>query len=1206
MADVLPMPGPAQMRLEALFCEDAPPLGAPPDWEERRRALDVSASWIAEAPAGSGKTGLLIQRLLKLLAEGGVDRPEQVLAITFTKAATEEIRERAMRELEGAAAGTAVRGAFALETRAIAEDVLRRDAEMGWRLLDSPRRLNVRTIDSVCAEIARALPVTSGGSAGMASVEEPGALYREAGRRTLMQLGGEDPVLDAALRLLLLHRDGSLDECERLLAEMLAAREQWGELVPLGREELTEEWMEGTLRPRLDRALELAVCRGLTELSKSLPMGFVDRLTEAASAMGERMGYKGAPSPLEMCRMLRSAPEETAEHLEHWRALIHLLIAPSTESWRKRFSPNVIGFTASKEDKEQLAALIEEVQHRADVLEALCRARALPPARYPDDQWIVAKALFHVLSRALVELQIVFAERGECDFAESALLARTALRRERGVEGFESALGMELRHLLVDEMQDTSTSQYELIELLTAGWSSEGKTLFLVGDPRQSIYLFRQARVERFVATMETGLMGDLQLGRLRLRANFRSQAGLVRSFNRDFGRIFPKRHGVGEIASVPEAQAVREEATGRAGGGLAWHAAMASGTADEEARESKRRTVRRNAREVRAIAEQWRARPLPRGRTEPWRVAVLVRARRELREIVLALGAGGGRDAVPFRAVKVEPLSERREVLDLHALTRALLHPADRMAWWAVLRAPWCGLGLEDLHMLAGQDDRALFERTVMELVKERAEHLRPEGKERLERVWPVLEAAVERRSRLRLPELVERTWRSLGGDAVLGATELANGLRYLELLDEMDGAGSFELAELEDKMKGLFAAAATDTAAVELMTIHGAKGLEWDVVMVPELERKAPPARGRLLEWEELPGDDEGASRLVLAPIAGKGQDSTALNTWLRSIRASREAAERKRLFYVACTRAREELHLFGTANLMKDGSAKAESGSLLEAAWAAAEESFPAERPVIADRGVEQSMREPSADVEGLSLAAGAEETEADGPALLERMRAAFDPLERFKQTYRRTEPVAVATRPAFVRPEGSFESRSFGNAVHTFLELASERLAGGVDVAAVAAEVLTWGERARAVLRGDGLAPAVAERQAGRVVGALSRTLEEPLGQWLLGARYDARNEYALTLRAEQGGRVRFDRVFRAGALPGSTDNAEYLWIVDYKSTSHGEVGVEAFLAGERARYAGQMERYARASGAEKVRLGLWYPLLGRLVWWIAPA
>ncbi len=1191
MAELIEMPAPGvtARRPEAI------PAGAPPDWRERERAMDIGASWIVEAPAGSGKTGLLIQRYLKLLAEGGVERPEQVLAITFTKAATDEIRNRVMAEMEGAAAGTVVTDRFDRTTRGLAEAVLRVDGQRGWGLLESPRRLNLRTIDSVCAEIVRALPVTSGGGAGLTPVEDAGSMYREASRRTLLQMGGKDAALNEALRAMLLHRDGSLADCERLIAEMLKARDQWRDLVPGSGEELSEDWMEGTVRKRLDRALEMEVCRGLTKLTRAIPPEMLDEITLLAAEMGEAPGLGEVPSPVAICARLRTTPGEALEHMEHWQALIHLLVKNDGE-WRAGFRSDWLRFSWDQRHTPPIRGLIASLQDHAGVLAAIQHFNKLPPARYPDDQWTAAKAILRVLSRALTELQMVFREREACDFAEPALRARAALRQERGMESYESTLGMELRHLLVDEMQDTSASQYELIELLTREWDGTGKTVFLVGDPKQSIYLFRQARVERFVATMETERMGDLRLRRLRLTANFRTQAGLVRALDEDFAQVFGAGGDQGEAAPIVSAQAVRAATGGVEGeGGLAWHTAVADTGAG--AGRSKRRLARRNAKAVRSVAERWRARPLPEGRSAPWRMAVLVRSRRELREIVAALKGDESLSAIPFRAVKVEPLKEQREVLDLVALTRALKHPGDRVAWMAVLRAPWCGLELADLHVLSGADRREFAERTVVGLVEARAAEMGDDGQERLGRVWPVLEAAMERRARVRLPELVERTWRSMGGDAALPDAELANALRYLELLDEIDReTGGIEIATLTRRLEGLYAAAKDDALALDLMTIHGAKGLEWDVVMVPEMERRAPPTRGRLLDWEEMAGEAEDAAQVMLAPIKGKGDETASLNRWVRGMHSAREAAERRRLFYVASTRAREELHLFGTANQLKGGAVKAESGSLLDAAWPAAEVRF---------RGVAE--KDVPSEVDGVfDLAAAADET-GDGsemrPAMLERIPSGFDAAARFRRAVESAPGDMAMERPRWVRPAGSFAARSFGNAVHTFLEMAARRLADGTTEEAIAAAAGGWKSRATAVLRGDGLAPAVAERMAGRVILALTNTLREPVGRWLLGARAEARNEYAQTSWGEEWTRVRMDRMFRGGEAPEAA-GTDYLWIVDYKTGSHGTDGIDAFLERERQRYAGQMEAYARASGEAGVRLGLWFPMVGRLRWWVA--
>jgi ATP-dependent helicase/nuclease subunit A len=1181
--------------------------GRPPDWAEREKALDITQSWIVEAPAGSGKTGLLIQRYLKLLGDESVEQPEQVLAITFTVKATGEIRERVVAQLAKASRNEPLQNDsdFERETRDLAEAVLRRDQMLEWGLLERPRRLKVRTIDSVCAEIAGSLPVLSGGGGGRSPVLDASGLHREAARRTLMQLGGTNPALSAALRLVLLHRDGNLAECERLLAGMLALRDQWGEFVPLTGRDLDDAYLDETVLPRLERALEQAICAGLTRLSQTLPDDLLRELSHLAGELGHAGGYKDSASPIAICAGLHSAPEESAEHLAHWRALIHLL-TKGDGGWRSGFRSDWLKFDLDKKDAARLKDLVVELRDRGDILEAIQTVNCLPPAKYPQEQWVVAKALFRVLSHALAELQLVFAERGECDFAELGLLAKTALRREDGVHDLEAALGMKLQHLLVDEMQDTSTSQYELIQLLTQSWDGHSQTVFLVGDPKQSIYLFRQARVERFVQTMLTEQLGDLPVRCLRLTANFRSQRGLVDAFNDDFSLLFPRAVSAANIGEVEyvSADAIRGSSTSGAND-VVWHGDILP-AADVVAR---RHQSKADAQAIRAIIEQWHARPLPEGRTDPWKIAVLVRSRNHLTDIIATLKKDNGAGAIPFRAVDIEPLGERREVLDLFALTRALLHPADRVAWLAVLHAPWCGLKLSELHMLAGADDDTWAERCIDDLLDQRGHLLSDESCERLTRIWPVLQAASAQRGRLTTAQWVERTWRSLGGDAYLKPEEISNARRYLQLLDEIEEqAGAIDLSLLNTRLNKLYAEAAVSTGAVDLITIHGAKGLEWDVVIVPGLEKKARVSSRRLLTWNEVDSGGADAAHIVLAPIVGKGEESRELNDWLNSIEKVRDAAERKRLFYVACTRAREELHLFAAPEAKSDGSISQAYGSLLNAAWPAAERHFATGREAsddVRNRFVRSNQEVPQSIADDTFIGDLAAVTAKERPAMLERLPLYFLPASRFAEAQKLSYgDIAIETAAAHLeRPEGSFEARALGNAVHGFLEIVTAHLAHGLNAKQMLIEVAAWEPRISAVLRGDGLAAVRVKQLASRVRAALENALRNPEGLWILESHEDAASEFALTSWAETRSSVRLDRTFRAGPTPLAAGN-DYVWIVDYKTATHGSEGIDAFLATERAKYSAQLEAYARTitTAAGKVRLALYYPFLSKLIWW----
>ncbi len=164
------------------------------DRRARRDALDVRRSFIVQAPAGSGKTELLIQRYLRLLAT--VDHPEEVLAITFTRKAAAEMQQRVVAALRKARAGSGSDREHERVTLDAAAAVLARDAEHGWRLIETPRRLRIQTLDGFCAGTSRMLPLTSGLGGTTLTVQDAEArtLYRAAALATLDWLVGNDPL----------------------------------------------------------------------------------------------------------------------------------------------------------------------------------------------------------------------------------------------------------------------------------------------------------------------------------------------------------------------------------------------------------------------------------------------------------------------------------------------------------------------------------------------------------------------------------------------------------------------------------------------------------------------------------------------------------------------------------------------------------------------------------------------------------------------------------------------------------------------------------------------------------------------------------------------------------------------------------------------------------------------------------------------------
>ena len=308
--------------------------------------------------------------------------------------------------------------------------------------------------------------------------------------------------------------------------------------------------------------------------------------------------------------------------------------------------------------------------------------------------------------------------------------------------------------------------------------------------------------------------------------------------------------------------------------------------------------------------------------------VAVLVRGRNHLLEIVPRLKEAGLR----FRAIEIEQLAGRAAVRDLYALTRAVLHLADRTAWLSVLRAPWCGLTLADLERLVGDDRSGVLWTRLIDL--EVRSGLSPDGAQRLERTAAALQPALDQRGRGSLRTRVESAWLRLGGPACAeDATDVDDALVFLDLLDELDEGGDLQdFAALDERLDKLFALPDPQAPeTLQVMTIHKSKGLEFDTVIVPGLGYGTRHDDPQLLQWLERP-NAAGGSDLLLAAMSEKGRDEDPVYRCATRLQEERQRQEDGRLLYVAVTRARRRVHLIGHADLdEKTGAARAPAQEL-----------------------------------------------------------------------------------------------------------------------------------------------------------------------------------------------------------------------------------------------------------------------------------
>ncbi len=1111
-------------------------MSNPVDQAARQESLNTQQSFIVQAPAGSGKTSLLTLRFLRLLLT--VQNPEEILAITFTRKAAAEMHQRIISSLM---MGTKAKPSndFDRQLWQIATEVLEHDALNAWQLLNNPTRLRIQTIDALCASLTQQLPVTARFGSPPSIQTDASALYVEAARNCLAEMEADDGI-GKAIQLLLTHLDNQFTRAEQLISAMLASRDQW-------MRHMGGSGVDETSRASLEVVLQRSIMTIVGNVSSliSLPQQHVlkELLLFASKHISD------VDSPIYRYAESFDVNDITSLSLDSWKMLADFLLT-GTGSWRKQANAS-LGFpapsaTIDKDEKalygamkKQYKSLLTELTDNDELLEAMLWLRCLPSPHYSEQQWQFIQALFVILPRAVAHLRVVFQSSGHVDFCEVSLSASYALHDESGVTDAALKLDYQLKHILVDEFQDTSETQFNLLKDLVAGWQpGDGRTLFLVGDPMQSIYRFRQAEVGLFLKTQQEGLGEVKDINCLNISVNFRSQAGVIDWVNQCFKELMPEHDDffTGAISYKPS---------------IAFNQAGINTPSVSYYPHGDRQTEGRVLSDTIQSIQQQNPKDT---------IGVLVRGRKALTDLVSHLGQAG----ITYQATDIDPLNQRQVVIDLMSLCCAYLQAADRLAWLAILRAPWSGLSLTDMMILVDEADAT----NVWDLMFDvpRVNKLSAQGQLGIKQQVRCFNEAFINRERMSLVDTIKGLWRDLNGpECLLSPADLEDTKRFFECLQLLEANGqTVDTQQLKEAVDKLYAA--TDVVAtdqLQIMTIHKAKGLEFDHVILPGLDRQARHDDKALLTWLERPSDLPGESELLISPLKESGAvNDDGIARYLTKIEQKKTFHESQRLLYVATTRAKKQLHLSFCLSVDEKTNSikKPPTNTLLGLLWPSIEQ--------------EVDM--------GFSAADSLNITQLE-PRYTQRLDLSnFKRKKPLRDNFEQPAPMFFKQQTELLEFDLASElSAAIGTVCHHVLQVMGEQ---GQWLMPFKLNELTY------LLKEQGVLPINIKQAVDRVTGIINNCLKDQRCRWMLDNTHeDSQFERAVS------GVINNERV--QARLDRSFVDKGIRWIIDYKTSQLDQGSIEAFLDQEVLTYRPQLERYAnimQTIDSRPIMLGLYYP------------
>lgn len=786
------------------------------DQSVREEALNTKESFIVTAPAGSGKTYLLTRRILNLLLT--VEHPSHIVAITFTKKAALEMKERVFQCLSE-------------NSEPITKAVLERSHQKSWNILENIDDLSIMTLDAFSSWL-----LSKGKPINIPKISQsPFSIYQ-----TIVYQYYSNPSYSKAQKDLLTAFHGEYTQLENLLCALLASRDQWQS--SLNHEDLLKSCQQGIndiIHNHIDQ-LNLK----LKPIAPSIQNLFSYH-SKIASSMNESLLFK-ANTPLETLSNLAT------------------LCLTSTGTLRKSLNKRQGIYPKSKAPQNTLdlqSQFMDEYHYIQDylseheLLEDLFDTNRLPSLHTSEEHQFLS-ALSDVMNQLLKNLHQYFQTNNLCDFIQIALESKDSLACDPILQSFVID---NIFHLLVDEFQDTSQSQYQLLENLISHWPKPNRTLFAVGDPMQSIYRFRQADVSLFIK-LQSNPIAHLKLKPLSLVSNFRSSSKLIDVVNDLFTDIFPKEPSE-FYCKVPYSKA-KTTKPGKDEDTIYLHL---ENSEDNKALSNLTLNILKDLQSKHPNDS----------------IAILVQARSHLKHIIPLLE----HHKIPFNAIDIYPTLSLSSISDLNTLLSSLIDPYDRLSLMSVLRSPLCGLSLEELASLENIPNPDIFKLNIENpyFLKFKSVYL----------------------TTIREPNPVYRTyqiWHSLFGEKLYPKTQsIAIESWFEEVSKRYEERLPLDLASLIEHFKGSYNSIITPNAKVNLLTAHKSKGLEYDHVIIPHIEKRKPQASTPLFYCEN-------SKHPIIQPTFSQNQKNI---DYFKYINKKRDQYENLRLLYVATTRAKYSLH-------------------------------------------------------------------------------------------------------------------------------------------------------------------------------------------------------------------------------------------------------------------------------------------------------